>query len=89
MSAFLNLVRNVGTVIGQGLATAIIAGIMLSRGVEVQLNELADSTDPNVTGAFLDGWSLTFLVFAAVTAVALFAAIRTKVYTGDLEPKNS
>ena len=89
MSAFLNLVRNVGTVIGQALATAIIAGIMLSRGVEVQLNELADSTDPNVTGAFLDGWSLTFLVFAAVTAVALFAAIRTKVYTGDLEPKNS
>ena len=70
---------------GQEGATASVAGVMLSGGGEVQLNELADSTDPNVTGAFLDGWSLTFLVFAAVTAVALFAAIRTKVYTADAE----
>ena len=85
MSAFLNLVRNVGSVIGQALATAIIAGIMLSRGVEVQLNELADTADPAITGAFLDGWSLTFLVLAGVTVVALFAAVRTKVYTGETE----
>lgn len=85
MSAFLNLVRNVGSVIGQAMATAIIAGIMLSRGVEVQLNELADTTDSTITGAFLDGWSLTFRILAVVTAVALFAAIRTKVYTRDPE----
>ncbi len=86
MSAFLNLVRNVGSVIGQAMATAIIVGIMLARGVEVQLNKLADSTDPAVTGAFLDGWSVTFRVLAVVTAIALFAAIRTKVYTEGREP---
>ncbi len=85
MSAFLNLVRNVGSVIGQALATAIIAGIMLSRGVEVQLNELAVTTDSTITGAFLDGWRMTFRVLSAFTAVALFAAIRTKVYTGNPE----
>lgn len=83
MSAFLNLVRNVGSVIGQAMAAAIIAGIMLSRGAEVQLNELADSTDPAVTGAFLTGWRTTFLVLAGVSALALFAAIRTRVYTSD------
>ncbi len=81
MSAFLNLVRNVGSVIGQALAAAIIAGIMLSRGVEVQLNELADSTDPAISSAFLSGWSLTFQVLAGFSVLALFAAYKTRVNT--------
>ena len=80
MSAFLNLVRNVGSVIGQALATAIIAGIMLSRGAEVQLNELANTTDPVITNAFLSGWRLTFWVLTGFTGLALFAAARTRVY---------
>jgi EmrB/QacA subfamily drug resistance transporter len=83
MSAFLNLVRNVGSVIGQALATAIIAGVMLSRGAEVQLSELADATDPAVTEAFLSGWRLTFWVLSGFVAVALFAAAKTRVYTSE------
>ncbi len=83
MSAFLNLVRNVGSVIGQALATAIIAGIMLSRGAEVQLSELADTTDVQVTDAFLAGWKLTFWVLAGFIVVALYAAAKTKVFTSD------
>ncbi|MDP6055163.1 MAG: MFS transporter [Dehalococcoidia bacterium] len=83
MSAFLNLIRNVGGVIGQALAAAIIAGIMLSRGVEVQLNELTESTDPAVSEAFLAGWTLTFLVLTGFLVLALFAAFKTKVYTAD------
>ena len=79
MSAFLNLVRNVGSVVGQALAIALIAGIMLSRGAEVELSELADAGE-KVTQAFLIGWSLTFRVLAAITAIALFAAFRTKIY---------
>ena len=82
-SAFLNLIRNVGGVIGQALAAAIIAGIMLSRGVEVQLNELTESTDPAVSEAFLAGWTLTFLVLTGFLVLALFAAFKTKVYTAD------
>ena len=83
MSAFLNLVRNVGSVIGQALATAIIAGVMLSRGAEVQLNELADTTDLNVTDAFLTGWRITFWVLAGFVGVALVAAIKTRVYKSE------
>ena len=83
MSAFLNLVRNVGSVTGQALAAAIIAGIMLSRGVEVQLNELSTSTDLEVSRAFLSGWSVTFKVLAAFSALALFAAIKTRVFSQD------
>ncbi|MEE8045484.1 MAG: MFS transporter [Dehalococcoidia bacterium] len=80
MSAFLNLVRNVGSVLGQAIVIAIIAGTMLSRGAEVELNELADAGE-KVSQAFLAGWSMAFRILAAVTAVALFAAFRTKVYT--------
>jgi MFS family permease len=80
MSAFLNLVRNVGSVIGQALTAAIIAGIMLSRGAEVQLDQLSDSDNPAVTDAFLAGWSLTFRVLAIVTVIALLCAVRTRVF---------
>ena len=83
MSAFLNLVRNVGSVIGQALATAIIAGIMLSRGAEVQLSELADTTDLAVTDAFLSGWRLTFWVLSGFIVVALYAAAKTRVFTSE------
>ena len=86
VGAFLNLVRNVGSVIGQAMATAVIAGIMLSRGAEVQLSELASTTDAVVTNAFLSGWKLTFLMLAVITSLALVAAIRTKtdaVQPGD------
>tara|TARA_B100000700_G_scaffold86120_1_gene96826 strand:+ start:4278 stop:5648 length:1371 start_codon:yes stop_codon:yes gene_type:complete len=80
MSAFLNLVRNVGSVIGQALATAIIAGIMLSRGAEVQLDELADAVDPVVSEAFLSGWQLTYWVLTVFVVIALIAAVRTRIY---------
>ena len=83
MSAFLNLVRNVGSVIGQALTAAIIAGIMLSRGAEVQLDQLSDSDNPAVTDAFLAGWSLTFRVLAIVTIIALICAVRTRVFVSD------
>jgi EmrB/QacA subfamily drug resistance transporter len=84
MSAFLNLIRNVGSVLGQAMTIAVIAGIMLSRGAEVDLGELANAGE-DVSRAFLAGWSLSFRVLAAITAVALFAALRTKVYTDTPE----
>ncbi|MDA1280196.1 MAG: MFS transporter [Chloroflexi bacterium] len=84
MSAFLNLVRNVGSVLGQAMAIAIVAGIMLSRGAEVDLGELSGAGE-TVSQAFLAGWRLTFLVLAAVTGAALFTAIKTNVYSTKSE----
>lgn len=80
MSAFLNLVRNVGSVLGQAITIAIIAGIMAARSAEVDLGELVDAGE-DVSNAFLVGWNLSFRILAGITAVALFAAIRTKVYS--------
>ena len=84
MSAFLNLVRNVGSVLGQAMAIAIIAGVMLSRGTEVGLGELAYAGE-KVSQAFLAGWRMTFWILAGVTAAALFAATRTRVYNDTPE----
>jgi len=84
MSAFLNLVRNVGSVLGQAMAIAVIAGVMLSRGTEVGLGELEDAGE-KVSQAFLAGWSMTFWILAGVSAVALFAATRTRVYNDTPE----
>jgi EmrB/QacA subfamily drug resistance transporter len=88
MSAFLNLVRNVGSVLGQAMAIAIIAGVMLSRGTEVGLGELADAGE-KVSRAFLAGWSMTFWILAGVTAAALFAATRTRVYNDTPETSDT
>ena len=84
MSAFLNLVRNVGSVLGQAMAIAVIAGVMLSRGTEVGLGDLADAGE-KVSQAFLSGWSMTFWILAGISAAALFAATRTRAYNDTPE----
>ena len=74
--------------IGQALTAAIIAGIMLRRGAEVQLDQLSESDNPAVTDAFLAGWSLTFRVLAIVTFIALLCAIQTRVFVSDRDDSN-
>ncbi len=86
MSAFLNLVRNVGSVLGQAMAIVIIAGVMLGRGTEVGLSELADAGE-KISRAFLAGWSMTFWILASVAAAAVFATTRTRDY--DDTPETS
>jgi MFS family permease len=78
VSAFVNLVRNIGSVFGQALTSAIVAGVMLARGADVQLSELATSTNPAVKQAFVDGWRYAYLVLAAFTLMALYAAWKTR-----------
>jgi hypothetical protein len=79
VGAFMNLVRNVGSVSGQALTAAIITGTMAGRGVEVQLNQLADKPVPAVGAAFLDGWQIAFFVLAAFIAASFVAALLTRV----------
>ncbi len=78
VSAFLNLVRNVGSVIGQAITTAIIAGVMAARGVEVELSKLADSADGPAGEAFIDGWRIAFFVLVGFVVAAFVAAIVTR-----------
>ncbi len=81
VSAFLNLVRNVGSVTGQAVTTAIIAGVMASRGVEIELSKLADAADGPAGEAFIDGWRIAFLVLVGFVVAAFVAALLTRPST--------
>ncbi len=73
IGAFTNLVRNLGNVAGQALASAIVVGVMVSRGVDVPLSEIADSQAAG--DAFTAGWQWTFRVTAALAAVCMLLAL--------------
>ena len=82
-SAFLNLVRNTATVIGQAISTAIITGIMLSNNINVELSEIADSINPDVSSTFNLGWDIAFKVSACIAILALIASYKTKKIKND------
>ncbi len=86
VSAFLNLVRNVGSVTGQAITTAIIAGVMAARGVEIELSKLAESADGAAGEAFIDGWRIAFFVLAGFTVAAFAAALMTRPGTVTASP---
>jgi MFS family permease len=73
VGALTNLTRNVGNVLGQALATAVVVGVMASRGFDVPLDEIADS--PGAADAFMAGWRVAYLVVTALIGVALVVAL--------------
>lgn len=72
--AFTNLARTFGTVSGQALAAAVVAGVMISNGFDTPLGELAET--PGAGQAFNDGWRVAYLLSAAVSAALLLLATR-------------
>jgi MFS family permease len=79
VGAFMNLTRNIGSVIGQALAAAVVVGIMGARGFDIPLSELESTA--GAASAFLDGWRVTFLLFTAVAAVALVVSLAARPTT--------
>ena len=78
VGAFLNLVRNAGTVTGVALTTAIVTGMMVSRGYAGDLGEIGEAGDTGVAAAFMMGMRVGFLVLVCFSAVALIAAIMAR-----------
>ncbi len=72
--AFTNVTRTVGNVIGQALATAVVAGVMASKGFDVPLDELGETA--GAASAFISGWKVAYLIAAGLSAVTLAAALR-------------
>ncbi len=71
--AFTNVTRTIGSVVGQAGATAVVAAVMVSQGFDIPLGDVADTTGAGA--AFVDGWRLTFLIGAIVSALALLLAV--------------
>ncbi len=78
VGAFVNLVRNVANVAGLAIATAVVAGVMVSRGVGADLSALAGSGDPATASAFVAGMRLAFMLQAVLVGLALLAATFTR-----------
>ncbi len=72
--AFTNVTRTVGSVIGQALATAVVAGVMAAKGFDIPLGELSDTAGAEL--AFISGWRVAYLIAAGLSAITLMAALR-------------
>ena len=72
--AFTNVARTLGTVVGQAIATAVVAGVMASQGFDVPLGELADNLPAG--GAFNEGWKVVYLLSALLSAALMLLATR-------------
>ncbi|MBT4514879.1 MAG: hypothetical protein HOC77_07290 [Chloroflexi bacterium] len=71
-----NLARNFGNVTGQAIASTIVVGVMVSRGFDIQLDEIADT--PGAGAAFADGWRAAYIVVTGFSVIGLVMAILTK-----------
>jgi len=81
VGALTNLLRNVGSVTGQAISTAIIVGVMVTRGFDIPLSEVAD--DPSATEAFMAGWRVTFLSVVGFSIGALVLSFATRKPTNN------
>ena len=76
VGALTNLARNVGNVTGQAVASAVVVGVMVSRGFDIALDEIADI--PGAGDAFVDGWRLAYILVTGFSAFGLLLAFLTK-----------
>lgn len=76
VAAFTNLTRNVGNVAGQAMAAGIVVAVMVSRGFDVPLDQVAD--DSGAGDAFMAGWRASFLLVAALMAICFALSLRAK-----------
>lgn len=77
VSALTNLTRNVGSVVGQAIMTSVVVGVMLSRGFDIPLSEVADN--PDATLAYMAGWRTAFLLVAVFALIGLVIALTTRL----------
>ena len=81
VGALTNLTRNVGSVVGQAVVTALVVGVMVSRGFDIPLSEVAENS--GASSAFIAGWrfAFTLVVVFALTAMVLAIATRPRKAT--------
>jgi MFS family permease len=84
VGALTNLVRNVGSVVGQAITTAVVVGVMVSRGFDIPLSDVSGNRE--ATLAFMAGWRIAFaivVVFALAALVLSIAARPRKAVAAD------
>ena len=72
VGAFMNLTRNIGNVVGQALASALVVGVMAAKGFDIPLSKIAVTA--GAAGAFLHGCRIAYVVVAVLSLAALVLA---------------
>lgn len=76
VGALTNLTRNVGNVLGQAMASAVVAAVMVARGFDIALDEIIDT--PGAGAAFIAGWGSAYVVAIALVVAGLVLTIATR-----------
>lgn len=76
VGAFMNLTRNIGNVVGQALASAIVVGTMATAGFDIPLSRIASTR--GAPAAFLRGCRISYAVVCALSLLALVLAWFTR-----------
>ena len=76
VGALTNLVRNVGNVTGQALASAAVVAVMISNGFDIPLSEIEETVGAG--GAFVEGWRTAYILVTGFAAISLVLAVFTK-----------
>ena len=70
-TAFLQMVRNTGTVTGVALSTSIVTATMSAQGLEPSLDAVSSVGGDDIRTAFTDGLQTVYVVMSGVIVVAL------------------
>lgn len=76
VGAFTNLTRNVGNVVGQAIASAVVVGVMAAQDFDVPLSDIADL--PGAGSAFVDGWRVMFVLVTIFASIGLVLSALTR-----------
>ena len=76
VGAFTNLTRNLGNVMGQAIVTAVIVGVMVARGFDIPLSDIAGNA--GAEGAFIYGWKVAYLLVTGFSALGLLLSVMTR-----------
>jgi MFS family permease len=71
--ALSNLTRNVGNVVGQALATALVTAAMVRRDFDIPLDEIQDT--PGADDAFVVGWQLSLAMVVGLTVIGFVISL--------------
>jgi EmrB/QacA subfamily drug resistance transporter len=74
-AAFLNLVRNTANVMAVAVAAAVVAGVMISRGVGSDLESVSENPSGPAGDAFVSGMHIVFRVLLVSGVLAMLSAV--------------
>lgn len=78
VSAYLNLIRNIGTTFGQSLAATIIIIFLASGSISIQLSDINSDSSEEILSLFINGWRTTLIISSIIVFISVFASYKTK-----------